>query len=221
MLKGTKVTAAVLALGTALLTAGCWSSSPAQATGSRDAVPVVAGENEYAQRDRPDRRPLCERVLRRLEPEHRPAHVSRPPRASPRRSPRPADRTERDRLRRLHDQDRLGVAELGPQGDRRAAPARPAGWHANPHLWYDPKTMPAVAKALAADLSALDPAHAPYFQANETKFVASLKPWFNAIAAFKAKYPRTPVATTEPVADYLLKAMGIDNLTPFSSRPTS
>ena len=30
----------------------------------------------------------------------------------------------------------------------------------NPHLWYDPKTMPAVAQALASDLSALDPAHA-------------------------------------------------------------
>ena len=30
-----------------------------------------------------------------------------------------------------------------------------------------------------------------------------------AIAAFKAKYAGTPVATTEPVADYLLQAMGI------------
>ena len=30
----------------------------------------------------------------------------------------------------------------------------------NPHLWYDPATMPAVAKALAAALGAADPAHA-------------------------------------------------------------
>ena len=29
----------------------------------------------------------------------------------------------------------------------------------NPHLWYDPPTMPAVAEALAAALSAADPAH--------------------------------------------------------------
>src|SRR5690349_21741343 len=29
----------------------------------------------------------------------------------------------------------------------------------NPHLWYDPRTMPAVAKAIAADLSRLRPAH--------------------------------------------------------------
>jgi zinc/manganese transport system substrate-binding protein len=85
----------------------------------------------------------------------------------------------------------------------------------NPHLWYGPKTMPAVAGALATDLSALDPAHALTFKANEAKFVASLTPWFKAIAAFKAKYAGTPAATTEPVADYLLTAMGIKNLTPF------
>jgi zinc/manganese transport system substrate-binding protein len=86
----------------------------------------------------------------------------------------------------------------------------------NPHLWYDPKTMPAVAKAMAADLSELLPAHKAYFRANLAKFSRSLRPWLTAIAQFKATYPGTPVATTEPVADYLLQAMGIDNLTPFS-----
>ena len=86
----------------------------------------------------------------------------------------------------------------------------------NPHLWYDPKTMPAVAKAMATDLSAIQPAHKAYFQANLTKFDKSLTPWLNAIAAFKAKYPGTPVATTEPVADYMLQAAGTDNLTPFA-----
>jgi zinc/manganese transport system substrate-binding protein len=86
---------------------------------------------------------------------------------------------------------------------------------ANPHLWYNPRTMPAVAKALVSELSKLDPAHASTFQANETKFVASLQPWVHAIAAFKAKYGGTTAATTEPVADYLLTAMGINNLTPF------
>jgi zinc/manganese transport system substrate-binding protein len=86
----------------------------------------------------------------------------------------------------------------------------------NPHLWYDPKTMPAVAGALTADLSALDPAHAATFHANAARFEASLQPWLDAIAAFKAKYAGTTAATTEPVADYLLTAMGIDNLTPFA-----
>ncbi len=86
---------------------------------------------------------------------------------------------------------------------------------ANPHLWYSPRTMPAVAHALASDLSVLDPAHASAFRANERAFVASLQPWLSAIAAFKAKYGGTTAATTEPVADYLLTAMGIKNLTPW------
>lgn len=85
----------------------------------------------------------------------------------------------------------------------------------NPHLWYSPKTMPAVAKVMAKDLSALDPGHAAYFQKNLQKFDASLQPWLDAIAAFKKTYPGTPVAVTEPVADFLLKAMGAKILTPF------
>jgi zinc/manganese transport system substrate-binding protein len=85
----------------------------------------------------------------------------------------------------------------------------------NPHLWYAPTTMPKVAQAMVADLSAIQPAHAAYFRTNEQKFEASLAPWLNAIASFKTKYGGVPVATTEPVADYLLQAMGVNNLTPF------
>lgn len=86
----------------------------------------------------------------------------------------------------------------------------------NPHLWYKPSTMPAVARAVAADLSALQPAHKAYFAAKAAAFEASLQPWYRAIAQFKAHYPGTPVATTEPVGDYLLQAAGTRNLTPFA-----
>lgn len=86
----------------------------------------------------------------------------------------------------------------------------------NPHLWYAPNTMPAVAKAVAADLSALQPGHAAAFAANLVKFDRSLQPWYAAIASFKAKYGGTPVAVTEPVGDYLLQAAGCDIKTPFS-----
>lgn len=85
----------------------------------------------------------------------------------------------------------------------------------NPHLWYSPRTMPAVARAIGADLAALDPGHAASFRANVARFDASLKPWYAAIAAFRSRYAGTRAATTEPVADDLLAAMGIDNLTPF------
>jgi zinc/manganese transport system substrate-binding protein len=85
----------------------------------------------------------------------------------------------------------------------------------NPHLWYQPRTMPAVANAIAADLSSLQPAHAAYFQARASAFVRSLTPWLQTLRRFAAEYPDTPVATTEPVGDYMLEAAGVVNLTPF------
>ena len=86
----------------------------------------------------------------------------------------------------------------------------------NPHLWYKPSTMPAVAAALVSDLSALQPRHAAYFAAAAARFDRSLQPWRQALARFSKTYPGTAVATTEPVGDDLLQAAGIRNLTPFS-----
>jgi len=86
----------------------------------------------------------------------------------------------------------------------------------NPHLWYKPSTMLAVAKALVSDLSRLQPRHAAYFQANAARFDRSLTPWYGAIKSFAERYPGTPVATTEPVGDYMLEAAGTTNLTPFT-----
>jgi zinc/manganese transport system substrate-binding protein len=86
----------------------------------------------------------------------------------------------------------------------------------NPHLWYMPRTMPAVAAALVGDLSAIQPSHAAYFAANAKRFDASLQPWYRALRQFAARYPRTPVATTEPVGDYMLQAADTVNLTPIA-----
>ena len=86
----------------------------------------------------------------------------------------------------------------------------------NPHLWYDPGTMPKVAAAVAGSLAAIQPSHAAYFKANAKTFTTSLTPWINAIGTFKQQHPGVPVATTEPVADYLLQALGADNKTPWA-----
>jgi zinc/manganese transport system substrate-binding protein len=69
---------------------------------------------------------------------------------------------------------------------------------------------------VADSLAALEPAQAAYFRSNASTFVASLAPWSAAIANFKAQYGNTPVAVTEPVADYMLQAMGFNIVTPFS-----
>jgi zinc/manganese transport system substrate-binding protein len=86
----------------------------------------------------------------------------------------------------------------------------------NPHLWYRPATMPAVAAAVARELTRLQPGHAAYFRANVVRFDAKLKPWLRAIASLRTGYPSVPVATTEPVADYLLDAAGVDVRTPWT-----
>jgi zinc/manganese transport system substrate-binding protein len=86
----------------------------------------------------------------------------------------------------------------------------------NPHLWYDPSTMPSVAGAIAGALARLEPAHASYFEGNRTKFNSSLKAWNRALGALGSGFPHAPVAATEPVADYMLQAAGLDNLTPWA-----
>ena len=52
----------------------------------------------------------------------------------------------------------------------------------NPHLWYDPAYMKAAAKALVADLDAVDPAHKADYEQGYAKFVDSLKPIDEKIA---------------------------------------
>jgi zinc/manganese transport system substrate-binding protein len=68
---------------------------------------------------------------------------------------------------------------------------------------------------MAADLSALQPAHRAYFAARLAAFRRSLAPWLTGIAQFRARYHGITAATTEPVADDLLSALGVVNLTPF------
>jgi zinc/manganese transport system substrate-binding protein len=77
----------------------------------------------------------------------------------------------------------------------------------NPHLWYDPATMPAVASALAAALTAADPAHKDDYAARLKTFLASLGPLNDKIAAIRGKYGGTPVTATEPVYGYMAEAL--------------
>jgi zinc/manganese transport system substrate-binding protein len=86
----------------------------------------------------------------------------------------------------------------------------------NPHLWYEPKVMPVVARAIERDLSALEPSHRGYFRQRLASFERSLAPWLSAIARFRAEYRHVAVATTEPVANYMLQAVGVDDKTPFA-----
>ena len=82
----------------------------------------------------------------------------------------------------------------------------------NPHLWYDPATFPAVAKALAADLSALDPAHKADYEKNLEAFDASFEKATADVAEIKREHAGMKVTATEPVFGYMAAALGFDML---------
>jgi zinc/manganese transport system substrate-binding protein len=78
----------------------------------------------------------------------------------------------------------------------------------NPHLWYDPATMPTVAKALEAELEHVDPQHAAGYQARLKAYLASLQPISEKIAELRKKYGTIEVTATEPVFGYMAQALG-------------
>ncbi|MES0007331.1 zinc ABC transporter substrate-binding protein [Mesorhizobium sp. M0062] len=82
----------------------------------------------------------------------------------------------------------------------------------NPHLWYDPATLPAIAKALSADLAKRDPANAAHYEANLKAFQTSLEAIDKEIADVKNTYGGTEVTATEPVFGYMAEALGLKML---------
>ncbi len=79
----------------------------------------------------------------------------------------------------------------------------------NPHLWYEPGTVPAVARVISADLTADDPADRSGYASRLDRFIRSLRPISQKIAALHAKYAGLPVTATEPVFGYMAQALGL------------
>jgi zinc/manganese transport system substrate-binding protein len=100
----------------------------------------------------------------------------------------------------------------GPRRDRIVInAARLTGYKAgdNPHLWYDPATMPAVATAVADALSNADSAHASGYHARLKVTLAALDQVAQRVAQLKAKYGGAPVTATEPVFGPMARALGL------------
>jgi len=215
MRRGYRVLAAVSALGVALLASAC-SAASGSTHAAAGVIVAVGAENEYAN------------VIQQVGGKYVQASaIMSNPNTDPHTFEASASVARTVSEAQLVVQNGVGydtfmttIENAGPNSARKVIVVQnllglPTDTP-NPHLWYKPSTMPAVANAIAGDLAALQPAHASYFKANAAAFAASLDAWDNAIAAFKAKYPGTPVATTEPVADYMLQAAGTDNMTPFA-----
>jgi zinc/manganese transport system substrate-binding protein len=84
----------------------------------------------------------------------------------------------------------------------------------NPHVWYNPATVTAVADAVTAELSKLAPQAADYFAQQRSAFTASMKPYTDEINAIKAGASGKTYAATESVFDYMAAAVGLQNKTP-------
>ena len=152
------------------------------------------------------------------QPEHRPAHLRGERRRSPSWSARPSSwcRTASATTTFMNTIENA-VPDSVAQGHRGAEPARPAGQHPEPapvvQAGHHARRRRTRSPPTWPPSSPLTPRTS---RPTRAAFVSSLAAWNNAMAAFKAKYPNTPVATTEPVADYMLQAAGADNLTPFA-----
>jgi zinc/manganese transport system substrate-binding protein len=82
----------------------------------------------------------------------------------------------------------------------------------NPHIWYDPRTMPALADKLAASLAARDAANGKTYQQRADDFKAAMKPVLDKIAAIKSAHAGMTVTATEPVFGYMAAALGFKML---------
>ena len=79
----------------------------------------------------------------------------------------------------------------------------------NPHLWYDPATMPAVAAAIADALAKADSTHASEYSARLKITLAALDQITQRVAQLKAKHGGAPVTATEPVFGPMARALGL------------
>ena len=79
----------------------------------------------------------------------------------------------------------------------------------NPHLWYDPAYVKVAAKALTADLEAVDPVHKADYEKGEAAFLDQLKPLDDRIADMRKRFSGVSVTASEPVFGYQAALIGL------------
>lgn len=80
----------------------------------------------------------------------------------------------------------------------------------NPHLWYDPAAVLALAQALTDALARLDAAHRDGYRRRLEEFQRSMQPLLDKVAALRRAYGGQAVTATEPVFGYMAQALGLN-----------
>ncbi|HYC15911.1 MAG TPA: zinc ABC transporter substrate-binding protein [Pseudolabrys sp.] len=79
----------------------------------------------------------------------------------------------------------------------------------NPHLWYDPVTMPRVATAIAEAFAKVDVPHSSDYAARLKTTLAALERIAQRVTQMRAKHAGTVVTATEPVFGPMTDALGL------------
>jgi zinc/manganese transport system substrate-binding protein len=79
----------------------------------------------------------------------------------------------------------------------------------NPHLWYEPRSVAALARAISTNLIARDPASEADYKQRLQTFEASRAHLDAKIQAMHTKYAGIPITATEPVFQYMADAIGL------------
>ena len=86
--------------------------------------------------------------------------------------------------------------------------------HENEHVWYDFHVVEDFATRLAEQLGTLDPDGATEYAENLVEFLGEMERLQDDVAMAGQNYQGYSVLSSEPVADYLIDALGFENVTP-------
>jgi zinc/manganese transport system substrate-binding protein len=84
----------------------------------------------------------------------------------------------------------------------------------NEHVWFDYPTIEGLAGALLHTLWDLDPEHRDYYEGTAAGFLGDMSDLEEQAAALHRTTDGIGVVITEPVPGYLLRTLGMTNLTP-------
>ena len=88
--------------------------------------------------------------------------------------------------------------------------------HGNEHVWYDFHVVEDFATRLAEQLKTLDPDNSSEYTANLEAFLVGIEALEDRAAEVAGSVSGSKVISSEPVADYLLAELGLENITPDS-----
>ena len=84
----------------------------------------------------------------------------------------------------------------------------------NEHVWYDFHVVEDFANRVAGKLAALDPDNSTQYADNLALFLNEIQILEDRVAEAYGSFAGSKVVSSEPVADYLLAELGLENLTP-------